>query len=214
MPSKITEAINEPPLCDMIQVIGKGKIVIFLKLELTKLAERIAVGNNITPTQMEFIATQLVEFFPNETLADFKICFERGCMGQYGDIFRMDGIVIRKWMEKYLEEKYIVLEDKLNKEKDEMYKPASKEKGYDPDKHQKWLDKLKEVCSPGQKVPDVSRDEILRNGQQDPPKRQGLTLGYKYFDVRGVQIYAVTQEHAEELAEKLVRQGILEEVKK
>lgn len=213
LPSRITEAINEPPICDMIQVIGKGKIVIFIKLELTKLAERIAVGNNITPAQMEFIATQLIEFFPGESLADFKICFERGCIGQYGDIFRMDGIVIRKWMEKYLDEKYQVIEEELKKEKDEMYRPVSQDKDYNPDRHQHWLDKLKEVCNPGQKVPGVSREEILRNGQQDPPKRKGLTSGYKYFYVRGVQIYASTQEHAEEIASSLVRQGVLEEVK-
>lgn len=213
MPSKISEAIKQPPICDIVKVVGKGKIVLYVKLELVKVAERINVNNNITPAQMEFISTQMVEFFPNESLADFKICFERGCMGQYGTIYWMDGIVIRQWMEKYLEEKYQVVEEDLKKEKDNLYQPVEKTKGYDPDQHQKWLDKLKEGCNPGIKVPGVSDEEIIINGQSKPPKRKGLTSGWKYFDVRGVQIYAVTQEHAEELAEKMIKQGILEEDK-
>lgn len=210
MPSKITAATKEPPLCDLIKIVGHGKIVIFLKLELAKLCERINVNGNLTSGQIEFIATQLVEMFSNESLADFKICFERGCIGQYGEIFRMDGIVIRQWMEKYLDEKYQIIEEELKQEKDNLYKPA-KPGEYNSDEHSRRLNQwLEEVQKGMKKVPGISDQDVRKYGQEKPV-RNTITSGYKYFDVRGVQIYAITQEHAEELAGLLVKHGKLKE---
>lgn len=110
LPSKLTLVTKEPPICDIIRVVGNTQVVLFVKFELIKLAERVSVGNNLTASQVEFIATQMVEMFPSESLADFKLCFERGAIGQYGEIFRMDGVVVRQWMQKYLDEKYQVVE--------------------------------------------------------------------------------------------------------
>ncbi len=133
LPSTVKNAIGQPPLCDLIKVTGKGPIVRFIEFELIKLSKLVSVGGNLNSAQVEFIATQMVEFFPNESLADFKICFERGCMGQYGEVFRMDGIVLRKWMEQYLDEKYTIVEENLVKEKDNLYAPSEppKETGKD-----------------------------------------------------------------------------------
>lgn len=210
IPSKISLATKEPPLCDLIKIVGRSKIIIFLKLELAKLSERVNVGGNLTAGQIEFIATQLVEMFPGESLADFKICFERGAIGQYGEIFRMDGIVIRQWMEKYLEEKYTIIEEELKSEKDNLYAPV-KPGEYNPDAHsrglQMWLDEIQKGMK---KVPGMTDQEIRKYGQEKPVYKT-ITSGYKYFYVRGVQIYAITQEHAEELAALMVKNGILKE---
>lgn len=207
LPSKINLAIKQPPICDLIKVVGKGRLVVFLQIELVKLTERISIGNNINAAQLEFISTQLVEFFPGESLADFKICFERGCMGQYGEIFRMDGIVIRQWMEKYLDEKYQVIEEELKKSPDKMYQP-SEVKTHD-ERHSEWLDKWqKEVGGVGNKVPAMTDQDVRRFGQEKP-ERHSLTAGYKYFDVNGKGIYATSQEHAEELAGIMMKNKIL-----
>jgi hypothetical protein len=89
------------------RAVGAEKPVVFVKLEIAKLAERMGAGEYITPAQCEFMASALVDVFQNESLADFKLCFERGAIGQYGAIkFRIDGIVLRGWMEQYLDEKY------------------------------------------------------------------------------------------------------------
>lgn len=197
LPSKITAATKEPPLCDLIKIVGQGKIVIFLKLELAKLCERVNVGGNLTSGQIEFIATQLVEMFPGESLADFKICFERGCIGQYGEIFRMDGIVIRQWMEKYLDEKYQIIEEELRQEKDNLYKPA-KPGEYNPDVHQKGM----------KKVPGMTDQDVRKYGQEKPV-RNTITSGYKYFPVGDVQVYAMTQEHAKELYALMVKNKLV-----
>ena len=117
MPSTVKCALNEPPICDVIRITGRGQIVRYIEFELIKMTALLSVGNNMNNSQIQFVATQMVELFPNESMADFKLCFSRGCMGQYGEIFRMDGIVLRKWMEQYLDEKYQVIEQELVKEK-------------------------------------------------------------------------------------------------
>lgn len=122
----------------------------------------------------------------------------------------MDGIVLRTWMEKYLDEKYQVIEDKLMKEKDKTpYDNIPKsEQGPGFQLAKEYVEKL----LAGNKVPGMSEEEIKKNGQKDPPKKQSITSGYKYFDVGGVKILAITQEHAEELARKLIRNGDIEEI--
>lgn len=197
LPTKISQAINEPPISDLMKITGKGKVVIFIKLELAKLADRVSVGNNLNSTQVEFIATQLVDYFPNESLADFKICFERGSMGQYGEIFRMDGIVVRKWMEQYLEEKYTIVEEELKKTPDNMYRPG--EVKTQDERHIEWLAKWqKEVGGIGNKIPGMTDEEIKTNGKEQPPKKSAHTSGWAYFTVEGYKIYAGSQEQAEE----------------
>lgn len=174
LPSKIHEVINEPNLSDVVRVVGRGKVVTFVQIELTKLAERVNVSGNITPSQLEFISTQLVEMFPNETLADFKLCFERGCIGQYGQIYRMDGIVIREWMEKYLDEKYQVVEESLMKEKEDQYKGLSKDEsgpGYELFKN--YVKELNE--SKSKSVRHLFGDAVLSEGQSEPPKKKAIS---------------------------------------
>lgn len=102
----------------MILATNEQTVAGFIEFELIKLAERINVGGNLTPGQIEFIATQLVGMYPNETIADFKICFEKGAAGAYGKIFKLDGIEVGQWVKAYLEEKYQVIENELMKEKE------------------------------------------------------------------------------------------------
>lgn len=206
IPKRVQDAIGQPPICDIEKIVGRGKIVIFIKAELIQLAGRISVSGNITPSQMEFIATQFVEMFPNESLADFKLCFERGCMGQYGEIFRMDGIVLRKWMEQYLSEKYEIIEQEVKAQQKAEQDADYTGPGYEQFK--KFADDLRAGLG---KVPDMEQREIDKNGQEKPVRKETITSGYKYFDVRGVQIYAITQEHAEELAALALKHGELEE---
>lgn len=124
MPSKIEMAINEPKVFELTKAVGEQTVLGQIEFELIKLASLMSVGGNLNNSQVQFIARQLLNSYPTESIADFKICFERGAFGNYGAIQRMDGITVREWMAKYLEEKYLVVEDMLMKEKDDIYKPA------------------------------------------------------------------------------------------
>lgn len=216
LPSTIAGAISQPPICDVMRITGRGQVVRFVEFELVKVVALISVGNTLTDAQVQFIATQLVEFFPNESLADFKVCFQRGCMGQYNrtkkeDIFRLDGVVIRQWMEQYLDEKYQAVEEKLSKEKSgEYHQPIapSEEDGPGYREFKEWAKSLQQ----GTKVPGMTDADYRKYGQEEPVKKS-VTAGYKYFTVRGLQIFALTQEHAEELVQKLIQLGEVEEVK-
>lgn len=206
LPTKVSLATKEPPIRDLFKIVGHAKVVLFVKAELIKMSERINVNGNLSVEQLEFIATQLVELFPNESLADFKLCFERGCIGQYGEIFRMDGIVLRKWMEQYLDEKYTVIEEELKKEKSGEYyeRKSSITDGPGRREFDEWANKMREGFKPAGMT-----DADYRKYGQEKPVRESKTSGYKYFQVHNIQVLALTQEHAEELVQKMIKRGDL-----
>jgi hypothetical protein len=215
LPSRIEDALDLPVVREVVLVAGQTSVQAFIHFELIKLSNLISVGGNLNHQQAVFIAQELISLFPNETLADFKLCFQRGAIGQYGEIYRMDGIVIRGWMEKYLEEKYEVKVREMYKERDQLYQRI---KNTEPevenqDKHQEWLDKLKAAVDgiEAKKVPSLPDEMINELGKKDY-KRPSATRGYAWFDVGGVKIYATSQEHAEELVALHIKNGDIEEV--
>lgn len=184
LPTKIQGTFELPKIHEMILATDEKTVQAFIEFELIKLAERINVSGNLTDPQVEFIAGQLVRMFPNETIADFKLCFERAAMGAYGKIFKLDGVEIGIWMkglrdEKgevkqagYLDEKYQVLEAELMREKDNIYRPIPKAEFTTSEKHQEWLDKLKEaVAKVGHtgRVPKLTPAEYRKEGKEKRP---------------------------------------------
>jgi hypothetical protein len=124
LPSTIEEATKGTPVVMLLQVVPRQNIEAFLAIELTKLASLINVDErlNLQPHQIPFIAAQLIDQYKAESLADFKICFQRGAIGKYDDkLLRLDSAVIGSWMTKYLDEKYEVLVAQLSAEKDNPY---------------------------------------------------------------------------------------------
>jgi hypothetical protein len=183
MPATIEKALDFPVVKEVIHVAGEKSVLMYVEFELIKLSSRVSVGGNLTNAQVPFIAKELIKIFLNETLADFKLCFDRGAIGQYGEIFRLDGIVIRGWMDKYLEEKYQVIETQLLEAKEDMYKPVRQvDQG---EKHQYWLDKMKEANAAieARKVASVTKQDILKFGQSEPPKES-----YQIDHIRNLQI--------------------------
>lgn len=122
MPTKIENVFDEPKICELIPALGVESVKRQIEFELVNLASLMSVGGNLNDAQITFIAEEFVKMFPAESIADFKICFRKGAIGGYGQIQRLDGITLREWMDKYLQEKYLVMEDKLMQEKDNLYK--------------------------------------------------------------------------------------------
>lgn len=176
MPSKIEDSFAQPKIFELEKAIGHNRVLSQVEFELTKLAANMNVGNNLTGSQVEFIAGQLVSIFPNESLADFKICFQRGAIGQYGAIQRMDGITLRGWIESYLDEKYALLEETLKKEK-----AATKQTVADEIENTEWSQETKEKVdaflevlrnSKMRSAPNLTEAEIKKEGQANPPKKK------------------------------------------
>lgn len=226
---RIEEHISRPVLTSLIAVTSLDAVIGFIEYELIILAQLVSVSGNLTNAMIPFIAKELVNVFPNENLADFKICFSRGARGDYnGDkFFRLDGIVIRDWMHKYLEQKAIARESlwtnfrkrKKDLESVEM-EPAKKEVA------NRYLNEMLEQLKPElKKVPEISEKDIQEEGKQ-MPKRASKT-GYtaeewaliqkinsiryevymksgvvvsdcKVFGVNGLNVLARTQQDADE----------------
>jgi hypothetical protein len=175
LPTKIEQAIHEPKLFEMVMATNETCVIKQIEFELIILASLMSVGGNLNKAQVPFIARQLFELYPKESLADFKICFTNGAMGKYGDIQRMDGITIRSWMDAYMEEKYQVLEDTLMREKDEIYAKVDQKKPLiDVDK---LLNDYKEEIkgTPGRVILPLTEKEIKEEGQERPKTKTYIT---------------------------------------
>lgn len=188
LPSRIEDALEQPPLCMVLKQVNKRNIEAFLAIELTKLKSRVNIDDrlNLQASQMPFVCAQLIDLFPNESLADFKICFERGAMGRYsnGKLLRLDGATLADWMRAYLDEKYSVVEDRLMREKDKsVYEPSKETADVD-----KWLAKWKESIGfkPSEKTPqrEVSDYEKAKMKYQPPSPNE---LKKKYYHAEWIK---------------------------
>jgi hypothetical protein len=192
LPKRIDNVFEVPKVREMILATDEKSVAAFIEFELIKLAERINVSGNLTTEQIEFIALQLIREFPNESIADFKICFERGATGRYGKIFKLDSVEIGVWMSGirdpdgrvkqfgYLDEKYQALETQMMKEKDDQYKRAP----INTDWLKMWAEAVAKTDSEGgvkttsqnitflQHLRAITPNQIKEEGQEQPKKEK------------------------------------------
>lgn len=185
LPTKIKGTFDLPKVREMVLATSEKTVQGFIEFELIKLAERINVSGNLTDGQVEFIARQLVGMYPNETIADFKLCFEGVAVGKYikqDKIFKLDGTEIGYAMGQYLDEKYEVMEDELMKEKDDLYKRDSQNKDW----LQLWKEAVEKTDQEGgvkttsqnmtylNHVRSITQKEIEAEGKEKPQKAKPI----------------------------------------
>lgn len=185
LPSKIEKSFEVPKIWEMVRATGEASVTEFIQFELIKLAERINVSGNLTPSQIFEIAREIVSEYPNETIADFKICFHRAANGHYGKVWKLDGIEVGLWIKSFLEDKYKVLEDELMKEKESFHNRIFKNSESD------WLQLWKEAIDKadeqgGTKTMSANlrmlsnlrgySDEQTKENGQEKPKRQSYPV--------------------------------------
>lgn len=181
----------------MVLATSEKTVQGFIEFELIKLAERINVSGNLTDGQVEFIASQLLGLYPNETIGDFKLCFEGISIGKYikqDKLFKLDGVEIGYAMGQYLDEKYEVLESELMKEKDNMYQKPNND----------WLQVWKEAVEKTEKeggvkttsqnmsylnhVRSITDKEIKAEGQEKPKYKPTPYTDESYMEERNKKI--------------------------
>lgn len=224
LPNSIEQATKGTPVAMLLQVVDRQNIEAFLAIELTKLASLINVDErlNLQKGQIPIIASQLIDLHKGETLADFKICFQRGATGRYDDkLLRLDLAIICNWMRKYLEEKYEVVENQLMREKDSIYK-VKRESPDVPVKinpERNLLALLKTVIG-DHKPPDETNRSMnayqrwrlfqndLRKAEKEFYKGNIPADANRYDDDDGHYVYAVNLEDAEKIYNSAERKEI------
>lgn len=174
LPKTVQTALDSPVLKDLVREIGEDSILRAIEYELMVLNELVGCTNRLSNIQIVAIAEQLLATYPNESLADFKICFMRATIGQYNNdknkVVWLDGIVIGQWVGRYLSEKYDAVEARLMAEKDNPYDLSDKKAPpFD------LLAEFKRVhgidLTEKTRIPRLTRDQILEQGQSEPPRR-------------------------------------------
>lgn len=119
MPKSIARAleIGTP----MLTLQRQDKLIDYIQDELVILASQVNINSNLNlqAHQLPVIAQAIYDNFKTESIEDIILCFRKGAAGFYGQIFRLDGAVIIDWMQKYLEEKYSIVESKIYERKRE-----------------------------------------------------------------------------------------------
>lgn len=176
-------------------VAGPEKIEAFIAVQIAKLVEQSNISQALTIQQYQIpvIAAQLVENYPVETLEDFVLCFKRGGAGFYGTIYKLDASVLCDWMKAYLYEKYTFVEAKVKEEQQNHI-----------EENKVNYDAFKERVQK-----DFIEPEKITNAKENEYQRMRLENPYKYYTVEGVQILATSQQHAEQLIEKMIQSGEL-----
>jgi len=136
---------NAQPISILKQSVEFKAIKATLDLHLTAFVKSLNLKWTLSDSQISPIVEDLLYKYPNESLEDFMIVLRKARMGEFKDqdgnatIYRLDGAVIFGWMDKYLEQKYEVLERNLMSEKDQVHNSFVKaEKDY----LQLWKDSI------------------------------------------------------------------------
>lgn len=193
-PVSIQEAVQKgTPMAVLRHVAHEENLVLAIEFEILSATGRLNLNPNLTlkPGQAPQIAKIIFDTFKTETLGDLKLAFARGAAGLYGEIYRLDGAVLVKWIQAYLEEKYAVVEQIHQKRKEQ----EKEDDNFDPKEFYKrvaeWGEKKKEIEEEAKRIKyeDRIKDAEYRMSQLSAPQRPT-------FICDGIEVIAANERYA------------------
>jgi hypothetical protein len=188
--------IDAPPIAVLQHELGEDREAIeqFLAVQIQLLSESVNVPQNIQPYQIPSIAKTLIDLFPVESLEDFVLCFKRGALALYGPIYnRLDASILVEWMQKHLDEKYMLIEARVTQEQ-------AKHTNDNQVNYEAFKARAPEF---------FAKEKRVSNAADNGYERYKLENPYRYYTVEGLEVYARSQEAAEAQVEALVKSGDL-----
>lgn len=166
---------NALPICEMVKEVGRKKLALVLDYHLSRLVSLLNLNLTLNDVQLGVIVEDLLDRYPQETIEDFILIFKKARQGEYGELFRVDSAIVFKWVEKYLQEKYQAMEDKLQREKNKSTSGPSHE--IKQEFLDEWTQAIDGATGP-QAVPPLSADHIADEGKQEPKPKQASSFVY------------------------------------
>lgn len=121
IPNSVERIMPAPRIAALVKAVGVEKIRKFLSALLVKLIARVNVAHSMETQQKNFTIDTILERYPNDSLADFILCFKRGAQGYYGSSYhQLDTSVIMGWLgAHFIEKAYYLERDNTNSKKAE-----------------------------------------------------------------------------------------------
>lgn len=194
-PASLEDVIERGVPMVMVQraIGGNEELLLAIEFEVIKTMGRLNLNPALTlkPGQSPQIAKVIYETFRTESLGDLKLAFEYGAAGLYGEIFRLDGAVLVKWIQCYLEQKYAAVEQVKQREKEKQRQDDNFNPKEFYSKAKAWEDRKKEIEDEKKKIAyeERQKDALYRMQQLSEPTRPT-------FICDGIEVTAINEHYA------------------
>ncbi|KQT17405.1 hypothetical protein ASG31_08315 [Chryseobacterium sp. Leaf404] len=105
----IAKCVSAPLLIN--QKAGENELIKSIFLIIRRFNDLVNVSRKLNEDQMIALAADFYERFSGESLEDVMLFFKMARNGDFGDIYRLDSIVILAWVPQYLEKKIEAFHD-------------------------------------------------------------------------------------------------------
>jgi len=98
---QVIKETKAPSIARLNNYFGQDFTIDYISAGLISLNNFINVGQKLNSEQIREIAVMIYEDYKLFTVADFQFVIRKAKKGHYGDVFRLDGMLILSWMNKH-----------------------------------------------------------------------------------------------------------------
>jgi len=112
--NKIEDCLGKASIARIKRKTDKDTVIMFLRAIISKTSTYFNVSGNFNEDQIIDTANDILNLYYFLSIEDFKLCFKNGKRLRYNEkgIFRMDGSILLEWLDRYVEERSGIAENK------------------------------------------------------------------------------------------------------